>query len=263
MMRRWTTWVGAWAALVLCACGGPSPAEAPSPNATEFELEVAGSIERGEETLPFVATREWESGDGISITVRASRSVFVSVAYCDSTARMSVYPENGALTVPQEQDMRIPSTGVFRVDENRGVEALYIIGSASPLESGDPNLDAQLRQANASEIGAPCAAALDLSTEESLASSATTPTEPAGKSPPASSGPPVAAPRPESRASSAAPAAAAKSSARRPANTLTDLASEYLPRGLRVEESAPTNSFASRSDRFGVAILAFRRTHSR
>jgi len=226
-------------------------------------LEVGGSVERGKDTLPLISTREWESGDGISLTVRASRNIFVTIAYCDGTERMSVYPESGVLRVPQDQDLRIPSTGVFRVDANLGVESLYVIGSAAALEDGDPGLAAQLRQTNAAQIGAPCAAALDLTTEESRTANAATRTDLGSGVPSAPNSESQAAPSTESHALNAVPPAKVNAPGPRPTRTSGDLPTEWLPRGLNPEESAPTTSFASRSDRFGMAILAFRRNHSR
>jgi hypothetical protein len=231
-MRKDGRWSAVLPGLLVLACGAPPAPELPSGGERGFRLDVTGTVVRGSAVLPFVPTREWQTGDAIQLAVRASRGIFVLVAYCDSSHTMSLYPENGALHVPADHELHIPPDGVFRVDANPGVESLYVVGSAEPLEQGDTNLAAQLAQRQAPQIGKSSADALELSTGQSRAAAAA----PASQS--------QRAPGPTSR---------------RP-RAPVELPSEYVPRGLAVEV-AGSLSMATRSDSFGLAILAFRRAH--
>jgi len=147
--------------VALAACGS-SQKTTEKPKPVEFTLVVGGDVTRADGKHESVAAANvLHSGDRMVLNVRATNSADLFVAYCDSKATQQVY---GPVALSPGLDVRIPANGSFVVDENRGIEHVFVIASSQPLASSDPKLDAILRSKAEKQ---PCTQRLELSTEAS------------------------------------------------------------------------------------------------
>jgi TIR domain len=137
-----------------------------------YELLVSGAVQRAEKSLSLVDSREFQTGDTFHLTVEATESVTVYVAYCDAQGHLAVTPASGARLSPGET-LQLPHGADFSIDPILGVERLYVISSASPLSDVDASLAKVLERAGPTPSA--CAPELEMTTDESVAVQTGTP----------------------------------------------------------------------------------------
>ena len=222
------------------ACGTQTVAPAARsitapPGTGSLTLSVSGEIPGSGHLLD---RQTLYSGERLWLSVRTNRQANVYVAYCDSTQHLSVYPADGAISIAPGSAVRVPPQTEFRVDDNPGIETIFVVASLHTLDETDPALARVLRYAAAHGDKPPCARELTQSTDESRKAQGL---------------PPIPVP--------ARPTAKRK---RQPTSpdpaAIPELPGIYRPRGLIIED-APASEGSVEADSSGVAIIALKFSH--
>jgi hypothetical protein len=212
-----------------------------TPDDSHFALVVGGELKTANGGQPLVQASVVHANDELTFTIWASRPVNVFVAYCDSHATQQVY---GPLLAGPGAMINIPTVGSFMIDDNAGLEHVFVVASAEALQVADPRLDRNLRKQGGER---PCADALAMTTEESHRRRADEGRASA-----------IASPPPPARASLAGTAP------RRIPRNYPTAARPFRIRGMNPHEGPAASSaatFATRSDEDGIAIAAFTFEH--
>jgi hypothetical protein len=244
-----------------------------------LKLTVAGVVRGSSGTAPLVTTKVLRTGEQLYLVLRATEPANVYVGYCDSARKLTVYPRQGALVVGPNFDTRVPETQDFRVDDNLGLETIFVVASKESLHLADPGLSRALTRAASQVERPPCAAELTMTTEESRRAARLQAAEgaaPANSSvatetvaPPPKPSVPIQTARKEGRPAQGAAASSAPASPTLPGSgglplrtsaLLPAVPGKYLPRGLIVEERADA-SVSVETDGSGIAILALTFQH--
>lgn len=271
--------------MLVVGCGhGTASVQAPSaPTDPRFALIVGGELGTAEGQRPLVQAKAIHANEHLVFTISASRPVTVFVAYCDSRGKQQVY---GPLLAGPDMTIDVPQRGYFLVDHNTGLEHVFVVAAAKPLQTADPTLDRALRAQSGED---PCADNLAMTTKESRGQRTDEDARPTTTSSPPPLVPPIVATSvapgradnlamatKESRAERAdeggPPATASPLSAlpvqpnvvvgapaQRPRHYPTS-AGRYRIRGMNPHEDTAA-TVATRSDEDGIAIIAFTFDH--
>lgn len=148
-MRRVTTRVFACVFLWLIAAAGThaqprATAEGRGPRINDrLELRYTLEIEEDGKRSPAAATQGFESGDRFTLRVRPTADAYLYLFVSDSEGGYTLVApdleEDGSLpgAVAGGADARLPAGTILRLDEEPGVERLYLLASTQPLDEVD------------------------------------------------------------------------------------------------------------------------------
>ena len=120
-----------------------------------LELRYTLEVEReeGEERNPVAVTGGFESGDRFTLRVRPTDDAYLYLFVSDTEGGYALVAprleEDGSLPGPAEggADAQLPPAGTsLRLDENPGVERLYLLASREPLDEVEALLEDEQRQ---------------------------------------------------------------------------------------------------------------------
>jgi hypothetical protein len=231
-----------------------------------LKLTVSGTIRGASTTAPLVTSDVLHTGQHLYLILRATERANAYVAYCDSARKLTVYPKQGALVVGPDRDTRVPETADFVVDQNLGLETIFVIASKEPLHVADPSLSRALARAATQSAKEPCAAELTMTTDESRRAAGLAPAESAAKAggaaaPRTVSSGPVQTPSSAGAArSSSEPLRGAQLPEEQSLAKIPSVPKRYVPRGLIVDERAEAG-VSVELDSSGIAILALTFKH--
>ena len=116
-----------------------------------YTLETAG--EEGEGRRPVAVTDGFESGDLFTLRVRPADDAYLYLFVSDTEGGFTLVAprleDDGSLPGPAAggADAQLPATGTsLRLDENPGVERLYLLASREPLDEVEELLEDEQRQ---------------------------------------------------------------------------------------------------------------------
>ena len=116
-----------------------------------YTLEIEG--EEGEERRPVAVTDGFESGDRFTLRVRPTVDAYLYLFVSDTDGGFTLVAprleDDGSLPGPAAggADAQLPATGTsLRLDENPGVERLYLLAAREPLDEVEELLEDEQRQ---------------------------------------------------------------------------------------------------------------------
>ena len=116
-----------------------------------YTLEIEG--EEGGERRPVAVTDGFESGDRFTLRVRPTVDAYLYLFVSDTDGGFTLVAprleDDGSLPGPAAggADAQLPATGTsLRLDENPGVERLYLLAAREPLDEVEELLEDEQRQ---------------------------------------------------------------------------------------------------------------------
>ena len=104
-----------------------------------LELRYALEMEKDGEPVPVAVTEGFESGDRFTLLVRPTEDAYLYLFVSDTEGGYTLaapdLAEDGSLpgAVEGGSAARLPAAGVLRLDEEPGIERLYLLASTRPL----------------------------------------------------------------------------------------------------------------------------------
>lgn len=117
-----------------------------------LELRYTLDTENDGERNPAAVTEGFESGDRFTLRVRPTDDVYLYLFVSDTDGDFTLVApdlaEDGSLpgSVEGGEDARMPAATSLRLDEEAGVERLYLLASTEPLDEVDELFENERRQ---------------------------------------------------------------------------------------------------------------------